>query len=137
MNHERPSSVDDEQPKKKQKVDPALCYLTLHVKLEGSHAERTLVVGTQESFACLAEGIIQAFSYEITRVYSFHMDGEPFSPAGPTYFAPIANREPSAQDILLAEIHWTEGQEFLLLYDYSECHNFTITVKKVCLEYGM
>ena len=117
-------------PAKKQKVGE-FCYLTLHVKLEGSQAERTLEVGTHQPFSCLAEGVIQAFGYDIQRVYSFHLDGEPFSPAGPTYFAPIASRNPSADASLLAEINWTEGQEFLLLYDYAECHNFTTTVKKV------
>lgn len=126
---------EDENATKKAKGEVTgtgdFCYLTLRVKLEGSDAERVLTVGTHESFACLAEGIIQAFSYDILRIYSFHLDGEPFSSNGPTYYSPIAEKLPSSDQVLLAEIPWTTDQQLLLLYDYAECHNFTITVSQV------
>lgn len=129
---EREATSSDDIPSSKKARTEGFVYLTLHVKLEASSAERTFIVGTHETFSCLAEYIIQTFSYDIQRIYSFHMDGEPFSPAGPTYFSPIAEKEPSSESVLLAEISWFEGQKFLLLYDYAECHNFMITVNKVC-----
>ena len=133
----RDNTEDGESPaakKAKNEETPSggdYCFLTVHAKLEGSNAERVVTVGTHESFACLAEGLIQAFGYDIQRIYSFHLDGEPFSAHGPTFYSPIANKEPTSVDSLLAEISWSEGQSLLLLYDYAACHNFTLTIKQV------
>ena len=121
----------NEQETKKQKTGEEFCYLQIHVKLEGSNAERTLSIPTHEQFACLAEGVIQAFNYDIKRMYSFHLDNQPYSKNGPTYYSPMANNGGKTSENLLAEINWEVGKKFLLLYDYSENHNFTMTVQDV------
>lgn len=129
----RKAEDHEETPANKKQKTEEFCFLQVHVKLEGSNAERVLSIATHESFACLAEGIIQAFNYDIQRVYSFHLDNQPYSQNGPTYYSPVANKTDgkTSSDCLLAEVEWVVGQKFLLLYDYSENHNFTVTVQEV------
>lgn len=73
--------------------------------------------------------IQKAFQFDNDHMYSFFMDGEPWSKN--EFKSPFGNGGPNAKEAKIGELELIEKQNFLYIFDYANAWKFNIEVIKI------
>jgi hypothetical protein len=95
------------------------------------HTYRILELGGNHTFDELHDWIQRAFDFDNDHLYTFFMDGKPWSKSADSYSSPYCKDEIPATAIKIGQAGLFTGKNFLYLFDFGSEWHFKVFVEAV------
>lgn len=90
---------------------------------------RKIEISGDDTLLSLHNAIQDAFDFDSDHLYSFFMDGKPWSDE--RISSPFEEEYPDADEVKIGELGLYVGQEFLYLFDYGDKWHFKIKLEEI------
>lgn len=90
---------------------------------------RRIEMAANHTLLDLHGAIQRAFKFDDDHLYSFFMDGKPWS--DDCYCSPMDEKGPCVDEVRIGELELFEGKRFLYLFDYGDCWQFEVILEKI------
>ena len=90
---------------------------------------RKIKFSSNHTLLTLHHAIQEAFQFDSDHLYSFFMDGIPWSDE--KFSSPFEDEGPHADEVRIGELGLTTGQTFLYLFDYGDEWRFHVTLEEI------